>query len=877
MATSPANLLNEAISHHRMGNLAQAAKLYQRVLRSTPAESNALKLLGIIELQTGNLGAAERLLTSAVKSNSDSADCHYYLGRVLLLKEDPRRARSHFERAVALDGRHRDALTCLGILLQKSNRTLDALDHFDRVLRLDSGVLEALLGRGNCLIDLGRHADAALAFDRALSINPSLADAWLGRGNALRRLKSHDACLAAYQKALAIDPHLAQALIGWGHALADHKQYDEALYAYDQALSIKPRNAEIRTARGDFFFARKQYQEAKSEYEGALSINQDFAPAHVGLGNVSAMLHRYDEALSAFGQALSINADCVEAHLGRAGTLLLRKDFGGAASSYDKVLAMRPDHRAALLGRCDALYGLGQYDEQTYAKALALDVEHGDAAERAAWLYDRSMLLLRVHRVRDAIPGLRQAIAIDPDTRLALGHLVNARMRLCDWELLDADLDHLLIAVQAGKWVCEPFSLLATPADAADQLRCAKTNVAKQEAPIAVDPDGQTRPSSDHERLRVAYVSADFREHPVAFLMAGLFERHDRARFETFAVSLHRDDSSEMQKRLKGAFDRFLDVSEMGDDEVTALLQAHEIDIAVDLMGYTQRARPGVFARRAAPIQVGYLGYQGTSGAEYMDYVIADPVVLPFDQQACYTEKIVHLPDCYMVNDASRPISSQACEREQEGLPGTGFVFCCFNQSYKISPAVFDIWMRLLAGAAGSVLWLSARDVVATGNLRSEAQARGIDPARIIFARRLTSMAEHLARQRLADLFLDTLPYNAHSTASDALWAGLPVLTCLGSTFAGRAAASLLHAVGLPELVCDNLQEYEALALKLALAPAELTAIRRKLEANRLTYPLFNTDRFRRHIEAAYRTMWEIRQRNEPLRHFSVAPERTLV
>jgi len=872
MTTDPMNLLNEAISHHRMGNLAQAAKLYRRVLRSSPSDSNALKFLGIVELQAGNLTAAERLLEAAVKSNPGSADCHYYLGRLCLQKEDSQLARPYFERAVALDGRHRDALTCLGILLQKGNRLLDALDHFDRALRLDSGAFEALLGKGNCLIDLGRHADAVLAFDRALSINPNLADAWLGRGSALRRLKSHDACMAAYQKALAVDPRLAQAWIGRGHALADCKRYDEALHAYDLALSIEPRQAEIRTARGDFFFARKQYREAKSEYESALSIKRDFPSAHVGLGNISAMLHRYDEALAAFDQALASNVDCVEAWLGRASTLLLRKDFEGAASSYDKVLARRPDHRAALLGRCDALYGLGQYDEQTYARALALDVEHGDAAERAAWLYDRSMLLLRVHRVREAIPGLRQAIAIDPDTRLALGHLVNARMRLCDWEGLDGDLDRLLTAVRAGKWACEPFSLLATPANAADQLCCAKVHVANQEAPVVVGSDLQTNPTSDHERLRLAYVSADFREHPVAFLMAGLFERHDRTCFETFAISLRRDDSSEMQKRLKGAFDRFLDVSEMADDEVAALLRANEIDIAVDLMGYTQRARPGVFARRAAPVQAGYLGYQGTTGAEYMDYVIADPIVLPLDQQACYTEKIVHLPDCYMVNDASRPISSQTCERQQEGLPGTGFVFCCFNQSYKISPAVFDIWMRLLARVEASVLWLSAHDAVAAGNLRSEAQARGIDPARIIFTRRLASLAEHLARQRLADLFLDTLPYNAHSTASDALWAGLPVLTCLGETFAGRAAASLLHAVGLPELVCSSLQEYEALALKFALAPAELTAIRRKLEANRLTYPLFDTDRFRRHIEAAYRTMWEIRQRNKPPRHLSVAP-----
>jgi protein O-GlcNAc transferase len=547
----------------------------------------------------------------------------------------------------------------------------------------------------------------------------------------------------------------------------------------------------------------------------------------------------------------------------------LRRDFDSALSSFDKALALRPDLPAALLGRCEALYGVGQYEEQTYAKLLAVELGDREPRDKAQWLYDRAILLLRVGRVAEAIPDLRKATAIDPDARLALGHLVNARMRLCDWHGLDADCDRLIAAVRAGKWVCEPFSFLAVPADAADQLQCAKTHAGNQAAVVAHSGPQKER-SSGHERVRVAYVSADFREHPVAFLMAGLFERHDRARFETFAISLRRDDSSEMQKRIRGAFDQFLDVSAMDDRDAAALLRANEIDIAVDLMGYTQNARPGIFAWRAAPIQVIHLGYQGTTGAEHMDYVIADRIVLP--QQACYSEKIVHLPDCYMVNDSQRAISSRAPHRAEEGLPGSGFVFCCFNQSYKLLPATFDIWMRLLARVEASVLWLSALNATAAGNLRAQAQARGIDPARLIFARRVASVADHLARQRLADLFLDTLPYNAHSTASDALWAGLPVLTCLGRTFAGRAAASLLHAVGLPELVTDSPEEYEALARKLALEPAALLALRSKLAANRLTHPLFDTDRFRRHIEAAYRTMWEIRQRGEPPRPFGVAP-----
>jgi predicted O-linked N-acetylglucosamine transferase (SPINDLY family) len=327
-----------------------------------------------------------------------------------------------------------------------------------------------------------------------------------------------------------------------------------------------------------------------------------------------------------------------------------------------------------------------------------------------------------------------------------------------------------------------------------------------------------------------------------------------------------------MQERLKGAFDHFLDMSDTDDRAVATLLREKEIDIAVDLMGYTQHARPNIFAFRPAPIQASYLGYAGTMGADFIDYVIADGIVLPLDQQPHYTEKIVHLPDCFLVNDSTREISPHAAGRTQEGLPENGFVFCCFNQGYKLSPAMFGVWMRLLAGIDRSVLWLSQLSDEAAANLRSEARTRGVDPARLVFAGRVPSQADHLARQALADLFLDTLPYNAHSTASDALWAGLPVLTCKGATFAGQVAASLLHAVGLPELVTNGLEEYEALALKLATEPSQLRAIRRKLEANRLGYPLFDTDRFRRHIEAAYRTMWDIWRRGEAPRSFSVAP-----
>jgi predicted O-linked N-acetylglucosamine transferase (SPINDLY family) len=372
--------------------------------------------------------------------------------------------------------------------------------------------------------------------------------------------------------------------------------------------------------------------------------------------------------------------------------------------------------------------------------------------------------------------------------------------------------------------------------------------------------------------MRIAYLSADFRRHATAYLIAELIERHDRERFEIIGLSYGPDDRSDMRARLAGAFDRFVDVRTSSDEAIARLIERSRVDIAVDLMGHTQFARPAILAFRPAPIQAAYLGFPGTTGADFIDYVIADPIVAPFELQPCFTEKIVHLPECYQVNDSARKIATRIPTREEFGLPAEGFVFCCFNTSWKIAPAMFEVWLRLLRAVPGSVLWLLRDNADAERNLRREAAARGADPSRLVFADRL-GPEQHLARHRLADLFLDTLPYNAHTTASDALWAGLPLLTCRGETFAARVAASLLESVGLPELVTTSLGDYETLALELATDDQLRRQLRQRLEGNRLTHPLFDTQRFRRHIEAAYQTMWELWQRRESPRSFSVDPQ----
>jgi predicted O-linked N-acetylglucosamine transferase (SPINDLY family) len=440
-------------------------------------------------------------------------------------------------------------------------------------------------------------------------------------------------------------------------------------------------------------------------------------------------------------------------------------------------------------------------------------------------------------------------------------------MYLCDWRDLEAECARLITSIRNGNAASLPFPVLAMESTPADQLKCAQICAADRYSTVHKEGENDRFPS--HDRLRIAYLSADFQNHATAQLAAGLFEHHDRSRFMTTAISFGLDDGSAMRARLRNAFDRFVDVSTKSARETANLLREMEIDIAVDLGGYTQRSRTAIVAMRPAPVQVSYLGYPGTMGAPFIDYIIADEIVIPKEHRAFYSEKIAYLPHSYQCNDSKRHISDKKITRAEAGLPDNVFVFCSFNNSYKITPEVFSVWMKLLQQVDGSVLWLLAGNDSSPINLKVEAEKRGVSSDRLIFAPKV-AVEVHLARHRVADLFLDTLPYNAHTTASDALWGGLPVLTCLGSTFAGRVAASLLTATGIPELITPSLDDYEALALRLAREPAMLASIKAKLASNRDACSLFDTARFTRHIETAYGQMWERRRRGEPPATFAV-------
>jgi protein O-GlcNAc transferase len=512
----------------------------------------------------------------------------------------------------------------------------------------------------------------------------------------------------------------------------------------------------------------------------------------------------------------------------------------------------------------NALLALGRIEEALarYDAALQLQPAAADT------IYNRSLALRKLMRYRESAQCHMDLLRTTPGREYALGYLFQLRMDGCDWTGHESLAAQLGEALAQRKKVIHPMSLLL--ADSAPLQRgCAELFAADQ-----WPEDGSLGPCTPRAagvaaRIRVAYVSADFREHPVSYLLVGALERHDRSRFEVIGVSLAPAETGRFGQRIRAAFDRFIEVGERSDRQIAILLRELQVDIAVDLMGFTEGLRLGIFAHRAAPVQVSYLGYAGTLGVPYMDYLLADGVAIPQGQERQFTERVVRLPHCYLPNDDRREIAAKPTKAEAE-LPENGLIFCAFTNAYKINPPVFAIWMRLLREVPGSVLWLRSMGPEARANLEREAQRRAIDIKRLVFAARVTEMSEHLARLSCADLYLDTSPYNAHSTACDALWSGVPVITCAGQSFAGRVAASALRAVGLPELITHTPAEYERKALELARHPEQLQALRTKLAANRGSAPLFDTMRFTRHVEAAYQTMYERAMRAEAPVGFAV-------
>jgi protein O-GlcNAc transferase len=672
---------------------------------------------------------------------------------------------------------------------------------------------------GLLTVGFGKIELALPFFKTALEANPSNAQFWYSHIVALIKLeKLTDAKVLLDQakskgikgadfdqleqrlndasKAPAIKPDYADSQHNMGVALQNQGNLEEAIEAYNKTLAIKPDHVLAYYNMANALQAQGNLKEAIEAYGKALAIKPDYADSYKNMANALQAQGDLKEAIKAYRKALAIKPDYADAHNNMGYALQAQGNLEEAIEAYCKALAINPDYALAYYNMADALQAQGNLKEaiEAYSKALAIKPDY------VAACYNMANAFQAQGNLKEAIEAYNKALAIIPDYESRRAQKLYWQAKICDWNSIAKDLK-LVPELGTNKKKVEPFFLLSLE-DAPERHQTRSKIYAKAIYPQKILPP-KDKPSKRPKRIRIGYFSTDFKEHPVAYLIAKVLEQHNRDQFEVCGYSINGPSSCAMRQRLEKSFDSFTDVQSMSDRDIALQVRQDEIDIIIDLNGYTQQLRTGIFAYRAAPIQINYLGYPGTMGSKFIDYIVADPILIPEGKRQYYSEQIIYLPNSYQPTDNTRTISGKVVTREDMGLPSVGFVFCCFNNNYKISPKEFDIWMRLMNKVEGSVLWLLKSNKWAEQNLKRQTEIRGVSAERIIFAERMPQ-AEHLARQRLADLFLDTFNYNAHTTASDALWAGLPLVTKLGKGFAARVAGSLLNAVGLPELITQN-------------------------------------------------------------------------
>jgi predicted O-linked N-acetylglucosamine transferase (SPINDLY family) len=626
-----------------------------------------------------------------------------------------------------------------------------------------------------------------------------------------------------YEEILRTNPGQFEALHLLGVLEFMSGKFTEGLDLVSRAISINPMDATVYRNRSIAWRQLGRLEESLADVKAALALDDRQPALHCDQGFLLNQLRRPEHALASFQTAIDQNPALPEAYLGSGNALCELGRWREAAASFERAIALRTNFTDALANCAVAFNELEDYSR--------------------------------------AIDCWTRALVLDPGNQGLRAQLCFARRRTCAWQDLDSEIARLLAGVARGEAVCDPFQMVVLT-DSVSLHRMAAELWVRARCPADASL-GRIAPRERRERIRIGYFSADFHDHATSRLLAGVLERHDRAKFEVVGFSFGPDSKDPVRQRIRAACDAFLDVRTLADREVAQHARNMGIDIAVDLKGHTRGSRGGIFALRAAPVQVSYLGFPGTSGASYMDYLLADSTVVPEHLQSGYTERIIFLPGSYQANDGRLEISDRRFSRRELGLPDQGFVFCCFNNVFKITPAVFAIWIRILQRVPGSVLWLLQDNPFATANLRREATARGVDEQRLVFAERMT-LPLHLARHAAADLFLDTMPYGAHTTASDALWAGLPVLTRTGESFASRVAASLLTTLELPELIAQDAQTFEDTAVCLATNPVRLDLLRKRLWQSRRATPVFDSGVFARQLEAAFRTVYELHQQGLP-------------
>lgn len=897
---------NSAPAHSNRGNalkllnrLEEALICYDKAIAIQPEYAEAYNNRGNVLNELTRTSEALLNYNKALSIQPNYAEALFNRGNALKAQHQFDEALSSYDKAISLSPNFAQAFNNRGSTLVVLNLPEEALASFDKAITIQSNFSDAFFNRGNTLLGLNRTLEALASYDKALDIRPDFPDALNNRGKALKELKRFHDALESYEKALAIRPDFADALNNHGNVLIELKQFANAIDSYDKAIISQPDFAKAFNNRGNALKVLKRLDEALASYDNSLAIQPDYADAIYNRGNALKDLNRLSDALICYDKAIALKSDFAEAFNNRGITLKELNCLEDALASYDKAIAIHPSYAEAFINRGNVLKNLKRFHEalasydiaidirpnyaeainnrgsalqelmhkdqalQCYDNAIAMQTDYVDAH------YNRGNLLKEFERLEEALESYDTALALKPDYDFLFGQKLNTLASLCDWRELPDHLASLELSIAAERKVIIPFLALGLTDNPKLQFLASKiyTSAVFPASTILGDitkrePDG---------KIRLAYYSADFRNHVVSDLIVEMFEMHDSSRFEVYGFSFGPESNDQMRQRIANAIDHFIDARSMTDIEIVQMSRRIGIDIAIDLGGHTQDSRTGVFAMRCAPIQINYLGYPGTMGVDYFDYIIADKMIIPKENQQYYSEKIIYLPHSFQVNDSKRLTSKKVFTRAEVGLPATGVIFCCFNNTYKILPETFDSWMRILKAVDGSILWLFAEQSTAVQNLCKEAALRGVNPERLVFAGRV-KIDEHLARQSIADLFLDTLPFNAGATASAALWVGLPILTRIGESFTSRYAASLLAAMDLPELITQTQSQYEAKAIELGKNILKLAQLKEKVKKNRETSALFNSQLFTRHIESAYFEVYMRYLKNETIDHIDVEP-----
>ncbi|MBF0161668.1 MAG: tetratricopeptide repeat protein [Magnetococcales bacterium] len=826
--------LQEAMQHQRAGRPAEAIALYQKLLAEQPRQPMVLHLLGHLYFQQGQPALAADAIGKAAALSPNEPVFWQNLGIILASQGKREEAIAAFQKVLAIQPNHHEVLYHLGNCFREQQKRKEAIACFQKALALQPDLFDVHNSLGNLLLAEGQLAEAIASYRRAVAICPTHQNAYTNLGNALIEQGNGEEAIRCHQRALEIQPNLCEAHNGLGNALKLQGKHEEAILCFQRAAAINPAYFTAYHNQGVTLQLVGRLEEAIECYRKVLAVQPLSHETYNNLGSALAAQGQMSEAIAYYQKALEIQPQFYQA-LGNIGIARQKSgDLDGAIALYRQALTISPTDRTSL---CNL--------------AFALQLQ-GDVAQ--------------------SIAHYQQVLDMAPEDPEAHGSVLHQMLQICDWRDFQGRLERMTAALHASKREVNPFILLSLPSTPKEQYDCA---VLSSQAKYTVQRNLVAGRSYELQpkRLKIGYLSADYQDHATTHLIAELFELHDRDRFEVIAYSYGQDDGLSMRRRVMAACDQFVDLLTLSHQASAQRILEDGVHILLELKGFTKDSRLEIPAFRPAPIQVSWLGYPGTVGAPFIDYVLTDPFVTPPGFEGDFTEKIVRLDGCYQPNDRQRPIAPHTPSRRECGLPEEGFVFTCFNKNYKINPPIFDIWMRLLKKTPGSVLWLFESNHWVVENIRREAEQRGVESSRIYFAPKMPPN-QHLARYRRADLVLDTFPYTSHTTGSDALWAGCPLLTYAGQTFASRVAGSLLVNVGLPELVTYSLEEYEALALELAHDPARLAALRQRLNDNLAASPLFDSPRFTRSLEASYEAMWQqyvTRKRlGLPLEHIDV-------